>query len=144
MIATAILSKKSGGCNYNGSVTQNVTEPASGQVYPVKFDRAIEIPILIRVTIYPLTAVVDPEAAIVDAILKYATGQIDGEDGFVVGGSVSPFELAGAITCLYPAIFVRKVEISLLSPISYSTNELLIPINSIATISPGNISVITL
>jgi len=100
------------------------------------------MPVLARVTIKANTSILDPQAAIKEAILAFANGEIDGEDGFTVGATVSPFELAGAINKLYPSIFVLKVEVSYSSPISYTTDVLPIEIFEIATIISGSISVV--
>jgi hypothetical protein len=142
-VATAILSKKSGGCNYNGSITVDVYEPASKQTYPVKFDRPTAIPFLVRATVSADVSVDDPQTAVVDAILKYVNGEISGEPGLVVGAPVSCFELAGAITSLYPGIFVRNLETAtnLITPV-YSNAEIPIAINEIATTNAGSITVV--
>jgi uncharacterized phage protein gp47/JayE len=141
-VASMILEKKSSGSNWNGDQEVDVFEPFSGQLLTVKFDRPDPIPVLARVTIKANTSILDPQAAIKEAILAFANGEIDGEDGFTVGATVSPFELAGAINKLYPSIFVLKVEVSYSSPISYTTDILPIQIFEIATIISGSISVV--
>lgn len=141
-VATTLLSKKSAGANWNGGVTVEVTEPFSGQIYDVKFARPTPIPILARVTIRANTAILDPAAAIREAILAFANGDLDGEQGFTVGASVSPFELAGAINRLYPTIYVAKVEVTLASAVSFSTDVLPIAIFQIATILSGSIAIV--
>ena len=145
-VATAILSKKSGGANYNRDagigVTVDVTEPASGQVFPVSFDRPNLIAVGARVTISSTTAVTDPAAAVRQAILDYANGLLEGELGFTVGSSVSSFELAGAVNREFPAIYVRKVEIKKIVGGTYSTDEILIAIFEKATIEESAIQVV--
>lgn len=141
-IARTILEKKSSGSNYNGSTTVNVIDPFSGQTYPVKFARPAPIPVLARVTIKANTAILDPVASIKEAILAFANGEIDGESGFTVSSTVSPFELGSAINRLYPSIFVLKVEVSYSSPVAYTTDVLPINIYEIATILSASISVI--
>lgn len=142
-VAAAILSKKSGGCNYNGTITENVTDEASGQIYPVKFDRPALIPILVRATVSADVSIEDPQSAVIDAILKYATGQVNGEPGLIVGAAVSCFELAGAVTCLYPGIYVKNMETTdnLIVP-AYSNAEIPIAINQKATVDAGSITVV--
>ena len=115
-IATAMVSKKSGGCAYNNGassqpVSIDVTEPFSGQVMDVLFDRPDIETVVAVVTVSINASVQNPQQAVIDAILAYANGQIDGEPGFVVGSNVSPFQLAGAINIQAPGIFVHNVEI---------------------------------
>lgn len=141
-IAAALLSHKSLGANWNGAVTVNTTDPASGQVYPVKFDRPADVPVQARVTVRVGSALGDVPAIVRAAIVAYAAGEIEGEPGFVVGGSVSAFELAGAINRNAPGVYVQLCEISLLSPVSWTTNEIVIALNEIASIVSGNIEVI--
>lgn len=136
-VAAALLENKSSGCAWNGGTSVNIIEPASGQTYAVKFDRPSQIGILIRVTTTNGSV-----ANIEQAILDYAAGSINGFTGFVVGGDVSPFEIAGAITSRYPNYYISKVEISLTSPVSYSTNAIAIGINEIAQTQLSYLNVI--
>lgn len=144
-VATTILANKSLGCNYNGSTTVNVTEPASGQVYPVQFQRPTAVPILIKATVSVGASVIDPDVAVPQAILDYINGLVPGEPGLVVGGDVSPFELAGAINIAYPTIFVSRVEIApvpVSGPPAYATDDITVALNQIATADTGSITVI--
>ena len=143
-VAEALNSVKSGGCNYNGSTTVTITDPYSGQPAIVKFDRPTIIPILVRATVINSSAQVQPVTAVRKAILDYANGLIAGEDGLVVGASVSPFELAGAVNEEVPGLFVQNMEISLASPINYVTSVIPILIFQQAQILEGSITVITL
>jgi hypothetical protein len=111
-IALELLEKKTMGAAYNGAVVVNVQDPESLQFSDVKFDRPAEIQIWIRVTIKP-TTISNPEQVIIDAVLKYANGEIEGEKGFVVGGDVSPYEISGAINIETVGIIVTNVELSL-------------------------------
>lgn len=118
-IGAALTAKKSAGCAYNTGFgipqTVNVTDPFSGQVIPVKFDFAAQVTIAVQVTAHVYGNVGDPVTAVQNAILAYAAGQIPGEPGFVVGASVSPFQLAGAINILAPGIFVQEVQVGVFS-----------------------------
>jgi hypothetical protein len=126
-IAAAILENKSSGAPWNGGTSVSIIEPASNQVYSVKFDRPTVIPVLIRVT-----ASNGSTANIIQAVLDYAAGLINGLKGFVIGNDVSPFEIAGAIMSEYPGYFISKIEVSLESSVSYSTTTIPIAINQIA------------
>lgn len=141
-VAQALFDNKSLGANWNGAVTVNITAPTSGQVYPVKFDRPTAIGVQARVTVRNLGALGDVTTAVQQAILAYAAGGLEGEPGFVVGGSVSSFELAGAVNRQAPGVYVTKCEISLTSVTSWSTDEIPIALDEIATITQSNILVI--
>lgn len=143
-IAMALLDNKSCGANWNGSTTINVIDPASGQSYPVKFSRPNEIPILIKVTVQADSSFLDPITAVKKAIVDYANGNIDGEAGFVVGGPVSAFELAGAINIQAPGIYVTKIQTTKVSIGVFSSDEIPIEINEVARIIESNIQVIIL
>lgn len=141
-VAAALLAHKSLGANWNGAVTVNLVDPASGQTYPVKFDRPTDIPVKARVTVRNMSALTDVPAAVRAAIVDYAAGLQDGEPGFVVGASVSSFELAGAVNRQAPGIYVQNCEISLVSPTSWLVGEIAIALDEIASIVEGNIEVI--
>lgn len=141
-VAAALLENKSLGANWNGAVTVNMPHPATGQTYPVKFDRPTEKPVKARVTVRNLSALTDVPAAVRSAIVAYAAGQQEGERGFVVGASVSSFELAGAVNREAPGIYVQNCEISLVSVTSWVVGQISIALNEIASIASGSIEVV--
>lgn len=143
-IAAALLEHKSLGANWNGTTTVNLPHPASGQSYPVKFDRPSSVAIAARVTVRSGSAVTDVPGTVRQAILDYAEGLIPGESGLTVGKNASPFELAGAVNQTAPGIYVQKCEISLASVISWAVAEIAIALNQKATITSGNIEVIVI
>lgn len=136
-VAAALLENKSSGCGWNGSTVVAVVEPSSGQAYDVKFDRPAEIGILVRVT-----TTNGLSGDIKQAVLDYADGLVDGFVGFVVGADVSPFEISGAITRQFPSYYISKVEISLVSPVAYSTDAITIGVNEIAKTQESYITVV--
>lgn len=136
-VAVALLENKSSGCGWNGNTAVVVSEPASGQLYTVLFDRPAQVGILIEVTTPNGSA---PD--ITRAILDYANGTITGLAGFTVGAHVSPFEIAGAIMSELPAIYVKLVRISILSPVSYQPSEIAIGINQQAFTQASYITII--
>lgn len=140
-IAADLLRTKSGGCNWNGGVTVNVTEPSSGQVYPVKFARPTQVPILIRLDVNANSILINPVTAAKASIMRYVNGEMDGERGFVVGGSVSTFELASAVNRDTPGIYVKKLETSDDNGATWSTDEITISISQIATTMESSITV---
>lgn len=141
-VAATILEKKSGGAGYNGSVTVNVVDEFSGQTYPVTFDRPTDVDIQARVTIKASSSIVDPVAAVKEAVLAFANGELEEEPGFTVGNDVSSFEIAGAINRLYPTIYVQKVELSLATPTVWSTDPIEIALDEIAAITSGAVTVV--
>ena len=143
-VAASLLEHKSLGANWNGAVTVNVQDAASGQTYAVKFDRPTQVSIKARVTVKNLSALTDVTVAVRDAILSYAAGLQDGEPGLVVGASVSSFELAGAVNRAAPGVYVQNCEISLESPTSWVVGEIAIALDEIASITSGNIEVVVL
>lgn len=140
-VAAAILSKTSLGCQWTGATSVNVTEPVSGQIYAVKFDRPTAVPVLARLTVKANGIVGDPVTQTQQAILDYVNGLQDGERGFVVGGSVSPFELAGAVSRVLPGMYVQKVEVTKASVIAWATTEVTLALSELATISGSGITV---
>jgi uncharacterized phage protein gp47/JayE len=141
-VAATILRKKSAGADYNGAVTVNVLEEASGQTYAVKFDRPDDVDIQTKVTIKASSSISDPTAAVKEAVLAFANGEIEDEPGFTVGNDVSSFEISGAINRLYPTIYVQKVELSLATPTVWSTDPIAIGLDEIAKIVSGAITVV--
>ena len=89
-IAAALLRSKTAGSDWNGSQSVTVTEPFSGQNYPVLFDRPTVTAVAIRATVRRTSAVSDPITTTRQSILRYSQGLIEGEPGFVVGHDVSP------------------------------------------------------
>lgn len=144
-VATALLTAKSGGANWNGATTVNVTDPASGQVYPVSFDRPTAVPMAVRATIRPPSSALSPVTATQQAILDYANGVIPDQPGFVTGGSVSPFEIAGAVMSEIPGVYVKEIEVgTVASGPTYQTTEVALALNQVATLAVGNITVVVL
>jgi hypothetical protein len=139
-IALMLLRKKSIGAGWNGLTTVTVIEPYSGQAYDVKFSRPEEIPIYMRVTVAPNAPYADVPGEVRAAILAYANGDQDGEDGFVVGGDVSAFEIAGAVNRAVAPVYVTDLTLSL-DGITYSSATIPITIAQKAVALSGNIAV---
>lgn len=143
-VAATLHERKNMGSGYNGAVTVNVTDPASGQTYPVKFDRPTAVPVLARATVRVAGATGDPVALVRAAIMAYVQGRIDGEAGFAVGTAVSPFELAGAVNIQSPGLFVQKMEVTKQAVIAYAVAEIPLALDEIATMAEGSITVVVL
>ncbi|MFC0709007.1 hypothetical protein [Azorhizophilus paspali] len=131
-VAAALLEAKGDGCAWNGGTTVNVIEPISGQSYAVQFDRPAVIGVFVRVT--ARFNGLDGQTIIEDAIEQYASGTMAGETGLVVGGSLSPFELAGAVNRVEPRIFVTLVELST-DGINYAVQTIAANVSQLIAIS---------
>jgi len=139
-VAQAIISNKSAGSAMNGTTSVPVTM-TSGQIINVLFDRPTAIPILIKLNVkLSASASGTVSDTIKQAVLDYTDGLVDGEDGFTVGSSVSPFELAGAANGI-SGVYVQSCEIALASTGIYQSTEIAIAINEIATTTLASITV---
>lgn len=143
-IAEALYESKSGGCNWNGDQEVFVTDEVSGQNQLVKFYRPTDVPVLVRLTV-KVRPGLEPTEEIVQFVLDYANGDIDGERGFVVGEDVSAFEIGSAVNISIPDIFVASVEVAYKggTPV-YSAGPLDISIGEKATLLSGDILVTVL
>lgn len=146
-IANVLNAKKTGGTNYNNGassspVSVNITDPFSGQIIAVLFDRPNLLPVLVKVFVRAGSTSIDIAGAVKQAISDYANGLIEGETGLGVGNSVSSFELSGAVNIQYPQIYVKDLQTTLASSPSYNNAEIPIAIFEKATISRSSIQVI--
>lgn len=132
---------KSGGSDYNGAVIVPYTDPDSGQVIQVQFDRPTEIDILCRVTAR-VGSSLDAINDIKDAVLAYAAGEIGNELGFYLGEDISAFEIGSAVNVSLPDAFISKCEIALKSSGIYSTDTLPIQIFEKGAIIKADIDVV--
>ena len=141
-VAQALLSSKTGGANWNGAITVNATDESSGQTYPVKFDRPTDAPLTVRVTASVPASLIDPQAAINDAVVAYGAGTIDGFDGFSVRDtSVSAYEIAAAINSEVPGVIINNVQIGRVSGGAFTSTELALTLPEKASILATNVSV---
>lgn len=146
-IARALLRSKQSGSPYttgtgNGTpVSISIVEPISGQTYPVIFTRQDDLPVAIRVTV-ATGSTTDPDVAVPDALIKYAEGKLAGERGFVNGADISPFECAAAINTQYPELFIKNVEVRLVSNPSWGNASLTMELWQAGTLDINNIVVV--
>lgn len=139
-IGLMLLRKKSMGAGWNGATSVTVEDPYSGQEYEVLFDRPEEVNIYMRVTVRAGAPFADVPKTIRDAILSYANGEQTDEDGFIVGGDVSAFEIASAVNRIAAPIYISNLELST-DGTTYSPATIPILISQVARTSAGNISV---
>ncbi|MEQ5755326.1 baseplate J/gp47 family protein [Providencia rettgeri] len=138
-IARSLLRTKTLGAAFNGSEEVEVLENISGQIYPVKFDRAKEIVLFCRVTVKKAT--VDAQTIIPSAVESWANGDIDGEGGLVVGRDVSPFEISAGINAVDPRLFITRVELSTDGK-AWSSNNYEIKMNEVARLKRSAVQVV--
>lgn len=139
-IATAILEAKSGGCDYNGSVSVDVIEPASGQTYPVQFERPEMVDVFAKIKVRAATAGAVTPAAIRDVVEAYAAGLITGEAGLGIGDDVSAFEIASAVNTTIAGLYIPEVLIGT-DPGALTAAPVPIDITQQASLPGGNIAV---
>lgn len=138
-IANQLLENKGIGPGYNGAVSVSVVEPASGQTYTIKFDRPTLFTLYVRVTAKFNNT--DGLTIIPKAVMDYANGELEGDAGLVVGASVSPWEISGAVNQVEPRIKVNKVELST-DGIGWTTNVLGLALNQQADLTLSRIIVV--
>lgn len=140
-VANAIRIAKSGGCAYNGAVTIYITDPASGQLCPVSFDRPTAIPIICQITcVLPNTTFT--AADVQQALLDYGAGLINGQAGFVSGQPVSPWDMASGPTTEIPGIQIKNLQVGLKSGGGLSTSAINMGLNQIPSLALSDITVI--
>lgn len=139
-VAQALFESKTVGAAYNGGTTVNVTDPHNQQTYQIKFDRPVDVNVILKVTVK--SSGLDLATLIPKYVMNYVNGLVNGDVSFVVGVDVSPFEIAAAINMQNPSITVTKVEVSKASPVSYSTNVLTINAGEIARITESGVTVV--
>ncbi len=141
-VAGALARNKTAGAGWNGLVSVIVTDPSSGQDYEVLFDRPGVIDVITRVTVRRGQFVGNILETVQNAVLEYAAGSMPGEQGFIVGGNVSPYEISGAVSRRAPSLFVTKVEVGNAVGGVYQLDEYVVPLNGVAKIEPSSITVV--
>jgi len=141
-IGEALLNNKSLGAGYNGVQVVNVVEPISGQTYVVNFDRPDPISVICRITVKVNASLVNPVTSVKEAIILWANGGVNGEDGLTVGTPVSPFEIGATVNSQIQGIYIQLVELSYETPVAWQSTELAIAIDEIAILVAGGITVV--
>lgn len=138
-IAQALKDTKTIGGGYNGEEEVTIIDEVSGQPYTVQFDRPDQVDLFARVTVAP--SAVNAQQVVRNAIDMMTAGEIQGDEGLVVGRSISPFEIAAAINFVEPELFVRRVELST-NGVDWSTEEQEITIQQIASLPSTAVQVV--
>lgn len=118
-IARAYLASKSCGAKMVAadrgiSVTKEIKDYYSGQLYSAVFTRPDERQTTCRITVTTTSSLRDLNTAVRDAIQKYISGQIPGEPGLVIGAGLSPFEISGAVMKEISGVFVKNCVVAFL------------------------------
>ena len=144
-VAQAIFDQKDAGCGYTTiatqDVTQNITDGAYGVSYPVTFNRPDEKQIEVEITVKNQEySGEDLEQEVIEAILLWSIGGVDGVDGMRIGFDVSPFEIAAAVSASIPSIYVKvcKIDISGGTPVA---SEIEITSSEVGRVIESNITV---
>lgn len=144
-VAFALFKTKSGGCNWDGNTSVNITDTYSGQVYAVNFDRPTEQRVLVRYTIKASSVQAsDPTVTLPEAAEEYASGLLEGEKGLVLGADISPFEFAGAAARRSPELVITKVEVAFWnggSPV-YDTVTLTTGLDEYGSVQASDVTVV--
>jgi hypothetical protein len=149
LIGEALLANKSGGSNWTGAQSVSVIEPISRQSYTARWDDPTLVPIQVQVTCSQGSFSGNPTTAVVQAVVDFgnnATVVPPGAaliEGFVVGQDASPFEIAAGVQAECPGLFIRSVQIQLVtSGGGFAPVELAMAINEKPTVIAANVSVV--
>lgn len=144
-VAQAIFNKISAGCGYTGltgqAVDVTVVDGSYNVPYIVTFNRpelvSFEVNITVKQNAYTGSTLIED---VTQAILDWANGKVDNVDGLIIGQSVSPFEIAAAVSDQIPTIQVKSCLICV-SGGTLGTNELQCNVNQVYSVNESNITV---
>lgn len=122
-MAAALYAAHNGGCPWDYGSSGNgapvgspngisTIDPATGLTYNVKWTTPILFDCYINISVHPVTSATSSVTAVQNAIMNYATGQEAGESGFVIGASISAFEIAGAVARQLPGLYVKTCSVA--------------------------------
>jgi hypothetical protein len=128
---------------YGDTVVQ-VTDPDSGVVNTIQFQRPNEIPIFASVTVQNRnSSYEDIVVAVQQAIINTAAGQVSGYPRINIMGSIVAFELAGGANSALQNVVITDLKIGrVYESLNYSTINL--HVDEFPVFSPENIAVTVL
>lgn len=140
-VATAIWTKKSPGCGYNGNTTVTVQDTSSNYAYPypsydVTFTRPTPVTIPFTVTIANSTSVPSDAAAQIQAAIVSAFAGGDGGDRAKIGTDVYASRYYAPVAALGSWVKIISIEVG--SPLG---NSVTINIDEIPVTSAPDITV---
>ncbi len=138
-VAEAIKEAASDGAGFNGSTSQSVKDPVSGQSEVILFDRPAPVNVDITIGVRIGSANITTQA-IKKSVIDYANGLVGDSEGFVVGADVSPFDISAAVSERNPGLFVGLCTVAK-SGGTQQPVEIEIKLNEIAKVTEGNIKV---
>lgn len=122
-LANALYAAHSAGCAWdygtaNGTPVGSpagiaVQDPATDLFYRVKWTTPVLYDCYVHIIVSQATSVTSPQPAVATAILNYANGELEGEPGFVIGASVSAFEVAGSVSRQLPGLYTKNCTVAL-------------------------------
>lgn len=123
-----------------------VTDADSGIVYYVKFNRATQKTVYIKITANQGTSTASDQD-VINTVVSYSEGDVSGMTGVEIGTDISSYEIAGAISNVYQGLFLTSVlvavtDVGATAPVDSDYSDLA-TINpwEIGVVSSGNISV---
>lgn len=124
-LAYAVYSAHHGGCPWDfgvnsgvpieGPIGVQIIDKTTKQPYQVLMTRPVSYDVYVHVIVTQSTSVSDPEPSIRAAIMQYANGQLAGEEGLVVGASISSWEVSGAISRELPGMYVKELKVAVVA-----------------------------
>lgn len=138
-VAFQLWKSKTAGAGYNGNQTVPVTDPFSGQVYQVQFDRPDLVQIWVDITVRS-NSVYDLQSIVVDNIVDWANGRQSNESGLLLGGGVYQPEIAKGAQASPFEITVLDCKISKDGE-NFGYDPIPMNINQRGDIQPANIKV---
>lgn len=136
-VAAALYDAHSAGCPWDFGDTGmgvpvnppngvSTIDPSTGLSYNVKWVTPNLYDCYVHITINQGNAATSQVPSVQNAIMNFATGQEAGEQGFVIGASVSAFEVAGAVARQLPGLYIRNCLVAV------------VPTGSPAPVYPGD------
>lgn len=121
-VAAAMYERHHAGCPWEYGVDQGdpvaaplgvaTMDPSTGVVYRAKYVTAKKYDAYISVTCNQGSSSTNADTAVKAAIEDYAAGNVEGEDGFVVGADIAAFDIAGVISKQIPGLFLKEVMVA--------------------------------
>lgn len=157
-IAQAIFDAHQGGCPWdfggsgmgtpvNSPNGVNAIDPSSQYAYATKWVAPVMYDVYVNITVKQGTSSASAETVVQNAIFAYASGNEDGEEGLLIGTSVSAFEMAGAVARNVPGMYIKSCTVAVVTagspapaPGAYTSEVVMLPYQ-MAQLAIGNILV---
>jgi hypothetical protein len=122
-VAAALYAAHNAGCPWDYGAAGNgvpqdapngvaVVDPITGLPYNVQYTTPIIYDTYVNITIHQTPASSPGSSAIQQVILNYCQGNLEGEEGLVVGADLSAFEVSGAVARYYPGLYVKSCQVA--------------------------------